>query len=844
MRESWFILFALSATAWPQGLPIQNSGFETRSLPPWQNTLEYDSLAEGSPTVVSEVANSYGSHSGSYEFVVRGSFQPRTPKIGQCLDSHLYISNVLFQTVDLPAVVNGEIIFGIWVRGYVQSDVTLLRSDVRSRIGIDPTGGSDPKSNYVIWGDWSSMQDAWAFRNLAATVSSTNRVTVFVQERSEVEVRQCLPLRMQQISSRLVIDDAVLGTSRPKVAIVFPTEGSPLIRPLGVTIDVSDAVPGPLTSCKVLLDGVAIRTISPCNQGRINVSDLRVSYGIHQLSVRATNSWNMVEEAVPIRIEVIPEIPIFAQPAGAATTIQTLANGDLAVAGLVSGQIQVSLLDSQLRPRWTRSGYGSLDSESVPIGIVADKAGNLILAGSTRIGSSKDRNVFVQKYGPNGNLVWQRAYTTGTDTFLDYARRLAVDGEGAVYVVLEGRATYGKQAIFVLKYSPAGELLWSFEYGPDPDWQYYATAATVDDQGRCYVAGDKYWYKSGDGSSTLPILLRLGPDGALDWQRSDSGRWGQATVFGLGLDPAGNAVTATTSMLPDGRTELFVIKYGPGGEPIWQKNGIYLAGTPLMNLDGKGNIYLSNLDYWLQFLQVMKIDENGNIVWQVQKGFAGRSLVSSGVDADGNLYDLGLLSGNPYLFYAQAWKPDGGQLWYRTNDGFTGSGGDLMALSVSPQGNVYFAGDSGGLYVGGFVRGPRLFGAIELQSFNGNPQAIPFSLRGDSQGSTTEIVVGALSPLGNYVVSLTEPSTYDLFLKSNHWLTTKTTDQTLNGVMRLDWISGPNGDAVENDVVHIADLSFTFTRFGTADADLDGSGLADLRDINIVMVNFGLEGDR
>ncbi|MCS7259608.1 MAG: hypothetical protein NZ765_02340, partial [Anaerolineae bacterium] len=51
---------------------------------------------------------------------------------------------------------------------------------IYKRIGIDPTGGSDPLAAHVVWSEWDGRDNAWLGPTLAVTALS-NRTTLFIQ---------------------------------------------------------------------------------------------------------------------------------------------------------------------------------------------------------------------------------------------------------------------------------------------------------------------------------------------------------------------------------------------------------------------------------------------------------------------------------------------------------------------------------------------------------------------------------------------------------------------------------------------------------------------------------------
>lgn len=83
----------------------------------------------------------------------------------------------MFQTVTVPENANVQAA----ARGFMErkNDQGQNVGGGRFRVGIDPTGGSNPLSGNVIWGGWVNTVDGWAEATAAATAIGT-RVTMFL----------------------------------------------------------------------------------------------------------------------------------------------------------------------------------------------------------------------------------------------------------------------------------------------------------------------------------------------------------------------------------------------------------------------------------------------------------------------------------------------------------------------------------------------------------------------------------------------------------------------------------------------------------------------------------------
>lgn len=205
------------------------------------------------------------------------------------------------------------------------------------------------------------------------------------------------------------------------------------------------------------------------------------------------------------------------------------------------------------------------------------------------------------RWDPDGNLVWLRAYETGIH---DVATTIAVGGDGNVTVgrcswTTDGSGTGSQASTGLLRYSPAGDLLWTRTLTEATDTWWSSPALAADASGNTYVvtssfngvnkdvatsrldpAGNVIWtrtfdqggdegvlaaaadglgnlYVSASLAGNLPITLRYAPTGKLDW----SGQWFGYTGLVLATDPRGAGFTLAGAAWP--RDELVVIRYAP-----------------------------------------------------------------------------------------------------------------------------------------------------------------------------------------------------------------------------------------------------------------------------------------
>ncbi|MDM8009308.1 MAG: SBBP repeat-containing protein [Phycisphaerae bacterium] len=384
-------------------------------------------------------------------------------------------------------------------------------------------------------------------------------------------------------------------------------------------------------------------------------------------------------------------------------------------AGCVSAQADVKV--------WTRlAGSTSYDPGYA---VAADPLGNSIIAGGTQgslAGANAGRyDIFVGKYDPTGTRLW---LTQRGTTERDFAFGVATDAAGNVYVTgytgsgLDGNKSLGEWDIFLTKFGPAGNWLWTRQDGTSQDDEGRAVA--TDASGNVYVTG----YVRGNFHGIARVgtadvfISKYDPAGNRLW----SALFGSTEVdesFGIACDASGNVlVTGWCSGSIEGNPYLgngdnYLAKYNPNGQRQWLRQwGTVNKDTGYsLACDAAGSVYVSgysagplyasplgNRDYFLA-----KYDESGNLLWGRQTGTSGHDQAwGVATDAAGDAYVAGEtggpLDGNVHQgsldIFLSKYDPGGTRLWTTQ----IGTAGDDIAdgVAVAANGDVFLGGTTTG----------------------------------------------------------------------------------------------------------------------------------------------------
>jgi len=247
-----------------------------------------------------------------------------------------------------------------------------------------------------------------------------------------------------------------------------------------------------------------------------------------------------------------------------------------------------------------------------PSCVVVDSAGNSYVTG--RAGWLNDLDYVVVKHDPAGNEVWVFRYNGGDD---DLSNAVALDAQGRTYLTGFSRRGGNYGDLMTWKLGVGGESLWANVYDGPAGRHDAGTAIAVDDLGNVVTAGS-----SNDPSGRDDyITIKYSPAGETLWTRRYDGPDSQGDlVKGLALDATGNVYVTGTSQTNSGYNYV-TIKYAADGGEGW---AIRYAGprghddAAGVALDSDANVYVTGSstnasNSW--DVVTIKYDSAGNQRW-------------------------------------------------------------------------------------------------------------------------------------------------------------------------------------------------------------------------------------
>lgn len=206
----------------------------------------------------------------------------------------------------------------------------------------------------------------------------------------------------------------------------------------------------------------------------------------------------------------------------------------------------------------------------------------------------------------------------------------------------------------------------------------------LDTAGNAYLVGAT----NISGANSVNIF-KFNSTGTLLWQKSFTAPLsGTIDPFGFGIDNSRNVyLVATYSQSP---VRSLIMKIDTDGNLVWQRLlsvGATTISCTGLAVDSSGNSYVGGYVQVNNAAILIKYDTNGTLVWQnITAPSSGYTLTDIALDTSGNIYASGIVSGNGIVTFK--FNSSGTIQWVRNlSNGNYGSG-----VAVDTSGNAYTVG--------------------------------------------------------------------------------------------------------------------------------------------------------
>lgn len=255
---------------------------------------------------------------------------------------------------------------------------------------------------------------------------------------------------------------------------------------------------------------------------------------------------------------------------------------------------------------WEQRYDGGLNDMAYAVAV--DSKDNVIVTGTSRDITRRDRDFYTIKYDKNGNVIWERRYDVATR---DESYGVAVDSKDNIVVVGTASGKY-----FIIKYDKNGELIWTNSPSRGNDDVAYGVAIDSQDNiiitGRTKIVVYNYY------------TLKYDKDGNMLWRVMWTG--GEDDVpYGVAVDSKDNVIVtgfSSNGIDHKGRGDYtyYTFKYDKDGNKLW--HGKWATSYPYaeaygVTTDSKDNVIVTGfvmIGNKYNFYTI-KSDPEGKIIW-------------------------------------------------------------------------------------------------------------------------------------------------------------------------------------------------------------------------------------
>lgn len=353
---------------------------------------------------------------------------------------------------------------------------------------------------------------------------------------------------------------------------------------------------------------------------------------------------------------------------------------------------------SQVNTQWVARYNSPANGNDYPESIKTDGQGNIYIAGSTQ-DSAGFYDCTLMKYSPAGVLLWVQRYSASP--LNDGFEKVVMDNAGNIYAI--GYCftdSIRKNDIVTVKYDNNGVRLWSALYNGF-NFNDYGNSIAVDNNGNVFTGGSS---DSAASNGRGFILIKYNSSGVQQWAVR---KFGNSTYYNsftsLFTDSFGNVFAAGTHAITTNNTDYIAVKYNSAGSEQWlarydQANNADIEKS--MTRDSQGNIYLTGLSVNNSGnvnCVTVKFDPNGVYSWVASyngqaNGYDEGVFVIAG--NNGNIYVTGRAETLPqnYDILTISYNSTGTLQWIALYNGPVGINDVGRELAVDNNGNVYVTG--------------------------------------------------------------------------------------------------------------------------------------------------------
>ncbi len=254
-------------------------------------------------------------------------------------------------------------------------------------------------------------------------------------------------------------------------------------------------------------------------------------------------------------------------------------SNNVVVTGSSLGDYATVAYSSAGVPLWTNRYNGPANSLDVALAIAADGSNNVIVTGRS-FGGGLGTDYLTIKYSSTGVPLWTNRFD-GPANSIDEPSALVVDSSNNV--IITGRSVVDLYSFGTIKYSSAGEPLWTNYFRDASGTTAYPNAIAADRNGNVFVTGS--WFA---GLYENFATVAYSSAGVPMWTNRYNGPANNTDIGRAVRVNDNNNVIVTGYSGGD----IATIKYSSAGVPLWTNR--YGGGAPwAMTMDRDGDVIVT-----------------------------------------------------------------------------------------------------------------------------------------------------------------------------------------------------------------------------------------------------------